>query len=78
MTTERGAKVEDTEAKIKTLYPDIKVSPAKYNLNGKYLTVVPKVRDNINYRLIFETDGDRVILFQSGRLPEVELVEGCA
>ena len=30
------------------------------------------------YRLVFETDGERVTRYRAGRLPEVEWVEGCA
>ncbi len=76
ITTLSGAKIGDTEARIKSLYPgQIQVTPHKYT-NGHYLTFVPK--DGSNYRVVFETDGQRVIQFRSGKLPEVEYVEGCS
>lgn len=78
MTTLKGAKVGDTEAKIKSLYPgQIRVTKHKYT-DGNYLTFVPKDYADRNYRVVFETDGQRVIQFRSGKLPEVEWVEGCS
>jgi len=76
ITTLSGAKIGDTEARIKSLYPgQIQVTPHKYT-NGHYLTFIPK--DGSNYRVVFETDGKRVTEFRSGKLPEVEYVEGCS
>jgi hypothetical protein len=79
ITTLKGAKIGDTEAQIKSLYPgQIKVTPHKYVPGGHYLTFVPKDRSNQNYRVVFETDGKLVTQFRSGKLPEVEFVEGCS
>ncbi|WP_341528047.1 hypothetical protein WKK05_01445 [Nostoc sp. UHCC 0302] len=79
ITTLKGAKIGNTEARIKSLYPgQIKVTPHKYVKGGHYLTFVPNDRADRNYRLIFETDGKRVTQFRSGKLPEVEFVEGCS
>lgn len=80
ITTIKGARIGDTEDRIKSLYPGrIKVTPHVYNRNGKshYLTFVPQDQSDKNYRLVFETDGDRVTLFRAGKLPEVEWVEDC-
>ncbi|MDZ8258537.1 hypothetical protein [Nostoc sp. ChiQUE01b] len=79
ITTLKGAKIGDTEAQIKSLYPgQIQVTPHKYVQNGHYLTFIPKDRSDRNYRLIFETDGKLVTEFRAGKLPEVEYVEGCS
>lgn len=81
ITTLSGAKIGDTEARIKALYPgQIKVSPHKYTADsgGHYLTYIPKDKSDRFYRLIFETDGKRVTNFRAGKLPEVEFVEGCS
>lgn len=79
ITTLSGAKIGDSEAKIKQLYPgQISVTPHKYLPNGHYLTYTPKDAKDTNYRLIFETDGKQVTDFRSGRLPEVAWVEGCS
>lgn len=79
VTTLSGAGIGDTEARIKALYPGkIQVSPHKYIQGGHYLTFVPKDGSDSNYRLVFETDGNRVTQYRAGKLPEVEFVEGCA
>jgi hypothetical protein len=81
ITTLRGAKVGDTEAQIKSLYPgQITVMPHRYTARqgGHYLTFMPKDAVDRDYRLVFETLGGRVTQFRSGKVPEVEFVEGCA
>ena len=81
VTTLSGAKIGDTEARIKALYPgQIKVSTHKYMgaSGGHYLTYVPKDKSDRNYRIVFETDGKRVLRFRAGKLPEVEYIEGCS
>ncbi len=79
ITTVSGAKIGDTEARIKSLYPgQIKVTPHNYVRNGHYLTLIPKDKADKNYRIVFETDGQRVTRFRSGKMPEVEYVEGCS
>ncbi|MEH2053150.1 hypothetical protein [Nostoc sp.] len=79
ITTLKGAKIGDTETRIKSLYPgQIKVTPHKYVQSGHYLTFIPKDRADQNYRVVFETDGKLVTQFRAGKLPEVEYVEGCS
>jgi hypothetical protein len=79
VTTLRGAKVGDSEARIKSLYlGQIKVTPHKYVTGGHYLTFTPKDKADKNYRLVFETDGKRVTQMRSGKLPEVLYIEGCS
>lgn len=79
ITTLKGAKIGDTETRIKSLYPgQIQVTPHKYVQGGHYLTFIPKDKSDQNYRVVFETDGKRVTEFRSGKLPEVEYVEGCS
>jgi hypothetical protein len=79
ITTVSGAKIGDTEAKIKSLYPGkIKVTPHKYVTGGHYLTFTSDSPNYKNYRVVFETDGNRVTRYRAGKLPEVEFVEGCS
>ncbi len=79
ITTFKGAKLDDSEARIKSLYPkQIKVTPHKYNPQGHYLTFIPQDSADKNYRIVFETDGKKVVRFRSGKLPDVEFIEGCA
>jgi hypothetical protein len=74
ITTAEGAKIGDTEERIKTLYPGVEVRPAKYG-TGHTLVMTPK--DGGNNRIVFETDGKKVVSYRSGRMPAVEYVEGC-
>jgi hypothetical protein len=79
ISTVKGAKIGDTETKIKQLYKGyIKVEPHQYVEKGHYLIFVPKDKVDQNYRIVFETDGKKVTRFRSGKLPEVEYVEGCS
>lgn len=79
ITTLSGAKIGDSEARIRSLYPGrIQVTPHTYVRQGHYLTFVPKDASDRNYRVVFETDGQKVTRFHAGKLPEVEYVEGCS
>ena len=77
VTTEDGAKIGDSEDKIKSIYGDeLKVSPHKYIEGGHYLTVMGD-STSAGKAMVFETDGKQVTMFRAGRVPEVEWVEGC-
>ena len=77
VTTEDGAKIGDTEERIKSIYGDeLKVTPDKYIPGGHNLTVMGDSA-SAGKALVFVTDGQRVTMFRAGRLPEVEWVEGC-
>jgi hypothetical protein len=83
ITTIKGAKIGDTEDRIISLYPgQIQATSHPYQrlplTNQKYLTFVPKDAADKNYRIIFETSKNRVERFRSGKIPEVEQVEGCS
>jgi hypothetical protein len=78
IATAAGAKIGDTEARIKSLYGSaVTSSPHKYVQGGHYLTVTPVARADAAYKTIFETDGKQVTEFRSGKSPEVEQVERC-
>ncbi|MGB7708668.1 MAG: hypothetical protein WBL95_03830 [Microcoleus sp.] len=82
VTTIKGAKIGDNEERIFSLYPgQIKATRHPYQglppRNGKYLTFVPKDAADKNYRIIFETANNRVMRFRSGKIPEVDYIEGC-
>jgi hypothetical protein len=79
IATGLGARVGDSEARIRELYgPRLTVEPHKYLPNGHYLIVTPFPPTDSNFRLVFETDGSRVTTYRAGRLPEVTWAEGCA
>ncbi len=78
ITTIHGAKIGDTEAKIKSLYPNqIQVSRLANSEKGKLLTVIPERASDSNFRIMFETDGQQVRRIKAGKLPEVGYIEGC-
>jgi hypothetical protein len=79
IATSRGARIGDSEARIKELYPGrVVVTPHEYT-DGHYLTVTPAGSGEArNYRLVFETDGNRVLRYRAGKMPNVEYVEGCS
>jgi hypothetical protein len=72
--TAAGARVGDTEERIRSLYPaGVEEKPHEYT-DGNYLIVTPSPGGQI----IFETDGTTVVRYRAGRLPEVGWVEGCS
>lgn len=80
VATTKGARIGDTEARIKELYKGrVAVTPHEYT-DGHYLTVTPPpgTGEDRNYRLVFETDGNRVLRYRGGKLPQVGWVESCS
>ena len=77
VATAAGARVGDSEERVKGLYPGrVVVSPHKYE-DGNYLTVTPDASDT-TYAIVFETSKGRVTRYRAGRRPQVEYVEGCS
>ncbi len=73
--TDKGAKIGDTEAEIKSLYKGVQVYPQKYDEKKNDMEVRS---DDKKYLIIFETDGKRVTGFRVGKAEEVGYVEGCS
>jgi len=78
--TASGARVGDTEERIKALYPGrIRVEPHHYDpAPSHYLIFVPKDSSGNRYRIVFETDGRVVTQFRVGFSRATALVEGCS
>jgi hypothetical protein len=72
LATAAGARVGDSEKRIRELYPQVRITPRK-DTKGHYLIVGS---DN-DRQIVFETDGKRVLRYRAGRTPEVEWAEGC-
>jgi hypothetical protein len=78
VTTEDGAKIGDTEDRLKSIYNgDLQVVAHKYIEGGHYMTVLGDSA-SAGKAIVFETDGKTVTSFRSGRLPEVKWIEGCS
>ena len=74
--TGRGAKVGDSEARIKRLYKGkYKVCQHKYVDDGHHIEV--EIRGG-KYSIIFETDGKSVGRYRVGRPGQVGHAEGCS
>lgn len=77
VTTEDGAKIGDTEDRLKSIYGDeLKAQPHKYIEGWHYMTVMGD-STSAGKAIVFETDGSKVTMFRAGRIPEVQWVEGC-
>ena len=74
-STERGARVGDTETRIKRLYKGMYKVTKHFYTDGHYIEIDSKGR---RYSIIFETDGKRVTYIRAGRSPEIGYVEGCS
>jgi hypothetical protein len=72
--TADGIGVGDTEARAKEVYGSrLTVQRHKYT-DGHYLIV--QERDT-THRIVFETDGNRIVRYYAGRRPAVDYVERC-
>ena len=77
IATTEGVRVGDTEARVRAAYGTRLVeSPHKYVRGGRYLSA-SSVDGDDSRRVVFETDGTRVMRYRAGVRPAVEYVEGC-
>jgi hypothetical protein len=74
--TDRGARIGDTESRIKQLYKGlVRVSQHPYDDRGHYLRIDMK---RTKLSILFETDGKRVTSYRVGKSEEVGYIEGCS
>jgi hypothetical protein len=75
--TADGAQVGDSESRVLELYgARARIEPHKYTYpDGHYVVVTPP--GDTLHRIIFETLKGRVTRYRAGRVPAVQLVEGC-
>ena len=78
IATTWGDRIGDTESQILARHPgQMTVEPHKYTgPEGHYLVLSDSSKPR--NRIIFETDGRRVLRYRAGRRPEVDWIEGCA
>jgi hypothetical protein len=78
MRTMEGAGIGDAESAVVALYAGrVEVQPHKYTgPEGHYVVVTPP--GDTLHRIIFETNGQKVLRYRAGRVPAVHYVEGCA
>ena len=71
--TRSGIRVGASEADVYKTYRGQVVARPHHYTAGHYL----EIRDG-NRKVVFETDGRRVVQISTGRRPEINYVEGCA
>lgn len=72
--TDRGARIGDSETRIKALYPGIMTKNHAYRV-GHYLIYNDKRKKR---GIVFETDGHDVTSFHGGDIPVIYWPEGCS
>jgi hypothetical protein len=78
IATLSGAKIGDSEERIRSLYgTQLQTKPHTYLDQGHYLIFVPRNQQDRRNRILFETDGIKVLNWRVGRIKEVGWNEGC-
>jgi hypothetical protein len=78
-TTISGIGIGSTEDQVKQIYgKKLSVERHHYDEHGHYLVFTPTDDRDAQYRMVFETDGKKVIGIRTGKLPEAFYVEGCS
>lgn len=72
--TDKGARIGDAEARIKSLYQGVQSFPQKYDEKKNDLEVHSRDKKHL---IIFETDGKVVTGFRAGRAEEAGWAERC-
>lgn len=76
--TAEGEQVGDSESRVLELYgARARIEPHKYTYpDGHYVVITPP--GDTLHRIIFETFKGLVTTYRAGRVPAVQLVEGCS
>ena len=77
ITTRSGASVGSTEAQLHELFGARLVVTPYADGSGNSIQYVPVDETDVDYRVIFETDGATVTSMRAGRLPAVAPAEPC-
>jgi hypothetical protein len=75
--TVEHVRIGATEEQVEAAYPGrVTVTDASYT-GGHFLTVSAEDGADSVRKLVFETDGKRVVRFRTGLRPAVDWIEGC-
>ena len=77
ITTRSGASVGSTEAQLHELFGERLVVSLRADGSGNSIQYVPVDEADVDYRVIWETDGASVTSMRAGRLPAVAPAEPC-
>lgn len=76
ITTRSGAGVGMSEEGLTSLFGDSLTTESSAT-GGNRIVFTPSDASDAEFRVIFETDGETVTSFRSGRLPQVDPVSPC-
>ena len=77
ISTRSGASVGSTEAQLHELFGEQLVVSPYADGSGNSIQFVPVDEADVDYRVIWETDGTSVTSMRAGRLPAVQPAEPC-
>lgn len=77
--TEQGIKVGSAEAAVTEAYGGGSPLPPRAFVGPpyRYLTASPRDAEDQGYKMVFESDGAKVVNYRVGKEPEVEYRQGC-
>lgn len=77
--TAQGIRVGSEEKAVLDAYGSGETLPERAFIGPpyRYLTATPRQERDMNYRMVFETDGAKVVNYRVGQLPQVEYKQGC-
>ena len=78
--TQQGIRVGSSEQEVQAAFGGASPLPPRAFIGPpyRYLTATPRQEADRDFRLIFESDGAKVVTYRAGKLPEVDFKNGCA
>lgn len=79
-STPQGIRVGSAETDVLEAYGGGEALPPRAFIGPpyRYLTATPREAADANFRMVFESDGAKVIQYRVGQLPQVENKQGCS
>lgn len=79
-STPQGIRVGSAETDVLESYGGGEALPPRAFIGPpyRYLTATPRDAADANFRMVFESDGAKVIQYRVGQLPQVENKQGCS
>lgn len=78
--TTQGIQIGSTEQEVQEAFGGTSPLPARAFIGPpyRYLTATPREEADRDFRLVFESDGAKVVTYRAGKLPEVDWKNGCS